>query len=35
MILTDYDQLTPYESQQEIAHNRLKYAEQNEREELQ
>ena len=33
--MPDYDQLTPREIQQEIAHNRLKYAEQNEREELQ
>ena len=32
--MPDYDQLTPYEIQQEIAHNQLKYAEQNEREEL-
>jgi len=33
--MTDYDQLTDREIAQEVAHNRLKYAEQNEREELQ
>ena len=32
--MPDYDQLTPREIEQEITHNRLKYAEQNEREEL-
>ena len=32
--MTDYDQLTDREIAQEITHNRLKYAEQNEREEL-
>ncbi len=33
--MKDYDQLTPREIEQEIAHNRLQYAEPNEREELQ
>jgi hypothetical protein len=33
--MTDYDSMTPHEIEQEISHNRLKYAEVNEREELQ
>jgi len=33
--MPDYDQLTPREIEQEFAHNRLKYAEVNEREETQ
>ena len=33
--MKDYDQLTLREIEQEIAHNRLKYAEPNEREEMQ
>ena len=33
--MTDYDQLTDREIQQEIAHNRLKYAQVNEREDTQ
>ena len=32
--MTDYDQLTPHEIEQEIHHNPLKYAQVNEREEL-
>ena len=33
--MKDYDQLTPREIEQEIAYNRLQYAEANEREETQ
>lgn len=33
--MKDYDQLTPREIEQEITRNRLKYAEPNEREEMQ
>jgi hypothetical protein len=33
--MLDYDQLTPREIEQEIAHNRLKYADDCEREETQ
>jgi len=33
--MKDYDQMTAREIEQEIAHNRLKYAEKNELEEMQ
>ena len=33
--MKDYDSMTPREIEQEIAHNRLQYAEANEREETQ